>query len=357
MTRFTAPQVVRPTGLDLDFNPLNQGIDAIGNALMRRREDDINKALGAAAQERGLEGLQDEAYGRGKIDLGMRAGNILEQRKERARVAGRQAAQAAESARRFDATHKLAEERLQVQRDQAKTRKMTLLDQRNELASRLGFRPGTPEYTQIMTTGKLASGKGAELSPRAEKEIIETDDRIAAGQEVLRSLDLAIKLNPDAAGGIGAETYSNIIANLPDIGLGLGTRADKALQLNQIITQQALSQLRATFGAVPTEGERKILLEVQGSISQPPQVRAQIFARARAAAQRKLAEDQSRIERLRSGQYFQPGGGVATPTPQAPAAQSVPAAPAAPTVPQGAQAPAAPGPLPATPDNDPLGIR
>ena len=353
MTRFTPPQVVRPTGIDLDFNPLNQGIEAIGNALMRRREEEINKALGAAAQERGLEGLQQEAFGRGKIDLGMRAGDILEQRKERARQAGRQAAQTAESARRFDATHKLAEERLNVQREQVRSRKMSLLDQRNELASRLGFRPGTPEYTQIMTTGKLASGKGAELSPRAEKEIIETDDRISAGQEVLRSLDLAIKLNPGAAAGVGAETYSNIIANLPDVGLGLGTRADKALQLNNIITQQALSQLRATFGAVPTEGERKILLEVQGSINQPAQVREQIFQRARAAAQRRLQQDQSRIERLRSGQYFQPGGGQPAPASQ-PAPQSTPgvAAPAPPPPPT-----AQPTPQLTPPDNDPLGIR
>ena len=75
-------------------------------------------------------------------------------------------------------------------------------------------------------------------------------------------------------------------------------------QLNNVIMSQALDQLKATFGAAPTEGERKILLEIQGSIDKAPEVRAALFDRAKQMAQRRIAFNQAKADALRSGQYF-----------------------------------------------------
>jgi hypothetical protein len=55
---------------------------------------------------------------------------------------------------------------------------------------------------------------------------------------------------------------------------------------------------------MPTEGERKILLDVQGSSSKPPAVRKEIFARAEKAINARLKFGQEKVKRLREGTYF-----------------------------------------------------
>jgi hypothetical protein len=82
------------------------------------------------------------------------------------------------------------------------------------------------------------------------------------------------------------------------------------MELDNVVTSQALSQLKAIFGAAPTEGERKILLDIQGSASQPADVRKAIFTRARAAAERRLGFYQQRSKELRGGEFYKPSGGT-----------------------------------------------
>jgi hypothetical protein len=54
--------------------------------------------------------------------------------------------------------------------------------------------------------------------------------------------------------------------------------------LENIVLGTALTQLKAIFGAAPTEGERKILIDVQGSINKPANTRKAIWQRAQQAA-------------------------------------------------------------------------
>ncbi|MNL19054.1 hypothetical protein D3C87_1402340 [compost metagenome] len=82
------------------------------------------------------------------------------------------------------------------------------------------------------------------------------------------------------------------------------------MELDNVVTSQALGQLKAIFGAAPTEGERRILLDIQGSTSQPPEVRKAIFERARQAAQRRLDFYQQRSSELRGGEFYKPAGGT-----------------------------------------------
>lgn len=143
-----------------------------------------------------------------------------------------------------------------------------------------------------------------------QKEILETDEAIQAGENVISSLDRALKLNKTSKSGFGADFFSTIGANVPDwVPVAGGDASDIATQeLKNIVTAQALESLKATFGAAPTEGERKILLEVQGSVDQPEKVREAIFKRAQAAAQRRLAFNRDKAAKLRSGGYFTEGG-------------------------------------------------
>jgi hypothetical protein len=74
---------------------------------------------------------------------------------------------------------------------------------------------------------------------------------------------------------------------------------------------QALSQLKSIFGAAPTEGERKILLDLQASVDKTPRERALVLRRAIKLAQNRLAVFDGRAEELRSGSYYQPEGNKA----------------------------------------------
>jgi hypothetical protein len=100
-------------------------------------------------------------------------------------------------------------------------------------------------------------------------------------------------------------------------------------ELQNVVTSQVLENLKATFGASPTEGERQILLDVQGSVNKSPEVRKRIFEAARGAAERRIAFNSEKSQALRGGQYFQPGYSPM---------QTAPAAPAAPAAPQNAPA-------------------
>lgn len=74
---FRAPGYVPPPNLNLDTRPIDQGFNALGQAIGQRRERQAMEAIGQAAQTGGLNALQREAYGRGKVGMGMQAGNAL----------------------------------------------------------------------------------------------------------------------------------------------------------------------------------------------------------------------------------------------------------------------------------------
>ena len=88
--------------------------------------------------------------------------------------------------------------------------------------------------------------------------------------------------------------------------------------MNNVVLGQALSSLKATFGAAPTEGERKILVDLQASIDKTPRERKLIMDRALELARVRLTFNQQRAAELRGGTYYKPGTGLPAnqPTPQ-----------------------------------------
>lgn len=142
------------------------------------------------------------------------------------------------------------------------------------------------------------------MNSTIQKEIFEADEGAMAGQSVVQSLTRALELNDQAWSGPVADPASYA-------GSLIGNEGATATQeLKNLVTAQALDQLKVTFGSMPTEGERKILLEIQGSVNQAPEVRRVIFERALAAAQRRIIANQQKAEALRGGTYFDPGFGA-----------------------------------------------
>lgn len=155
-----------------------------------------------------------------------------------------------------------------------------------------------------------------------KKEIQEADDFVAQTQSAITSLNQAIELNRQAYAGATAGARAGIVNNT----LGAVRPQPGAIatgDLENVVTNQALSSLRATFGGNPTEGERKILMEVAGSINQPAALREKIYARALELAKQRLIFNSEKAKSLRGGTYYQPGGQPPSP---APAAAPAPAA-------------------------------
>jgi hypothetical protein len=78
-------------------------------------------------------------------------------------------------------------------------------------------------------------------------------------------------------------------------------------ELENVVLGQALSSLKSIFGAAPTEGERKILVDLQASIDKTPAERKLIIARAKALAEKRLQFNQERAQSLRNEDFYRPG--------------------------------------------------
>jgi len=194
-----------------------------------------------------------------------------------------------------------------------------------QLAAGLRQEPA-PTVTEVIKDGKAvkvdartgrvigdspAMGKGKAMSPTAQKELIQTDEEIQGGKAALTALDQAMKINDSAMGFKGAGAISSLGTLLPE---SIRPAAvDATENLDNILTAGALPQLKAIFGGMPTEGERKVLLEIQGSSSKSPAVRKQIFERAMEAATKRIEFSQKKAKALREGSYFAGDGGMETP--------------------------------------------
>jgi hypothetical protein len=179
--------------------------------------------------------------------------------------------------------------------------------------SQLGLPRGT--IAQIDEKGELkivrepkaaAGGGGAiptkDLSKDERDRIFKARDRIASSVESISGLSAARQLSNQAYEGPLAGARAQAAAALPDQIEPAG--AKETIEFDMILKQQVLPQLKTIFGAAPTEGERKILLDLQGSSSLPRAVRNKMLDNAIAAANRRMQADQEEVQSLLGGSYF-----------------------------------------------------
>lgn len=163
-----------------------------------------------------------------------------------------------------------------------------------------------------------------DLSKDERDRIFKARDRIASSSESIAGLSAARQLSGKAYEGPLAATRAQAAAALPDSIEPAG--AKETIEFDMILKQQVLPQLKTIFGAAPTEGERKILLELQGSSSLPRAVRNKLLDNAIAAAERRMQQDQEEVESIIGGTYFkttQRGGPSAPAVPKPTASPKV----------------------------------
>lgn len=189
-------------------------------------------------------------------------------------------------------------------------------------AKTLGLPEDDPAYKAFVLTGKMPKEDQQALTTTDKKAILEADDLVASSQNAIDSLTKARNLSDTANSGWFAGTRAAIGNNLPDMlvpdAISSPESSAATSDFDNAVVGNALTQLKAIFGGAPTEGERQILLDLQGSSSQPKAVRDKILERATEMAQRRLEFNKQRADGLRGGSYYKnqagaPAAGVEDP--------------------------------------------
>lgn len=161
------------------------------------------------------------------------------------------------------------------------------------------------------------------LSATEQKQIFDVEEVITSGKGAISAMQQALALNDQA--------YEGSLSGARKM-LGQAFASDDPTyvateSLDNLVTKGALESLRATFGGNPTEGERKILLELQASSGKPRAVRQEIYQRALQSAQARIDRESKRLLGLRSGEY-----GVVQGSGSTAAAPSTPSKPGKPRI-------------------------
>ncbi|AWJ88936.1 hypothetical protein Sp245p_03585 [Azospirillum baldaniorum] len=163
--------------------------------------------------------------------------------------------------------------------------------------------PSGATSTPSGTAPAMTTVRPGQLAPQDKEAIMEADKAAEAADGAIRALNDALALNRKAWGGAMAP----VAQTLGRTGVVFQEGGPATTELENIIGTQALGQLKAIFGAAPTEGERKILMDLQGSITKSADEREVIFKRSLDAAQKRLERERARAQALRSGTYYTEG--------------------------------------------------
>jgi len=148
-------------------------------------------------------------------------------------------------------------------------------------------------------TGKVILQGQPKMSPALQKEMASSEDEARAGAQSINTLKALQEQSKKAWGNAlapGASTY------LAPFSKG----AQDTVILDNMVKGEALNNLKSTFGGMPTEGERKILIEIQGSSSLPDAVRQDIYSRALKQISARTEYNRAKAQAISDGSYRDP---------------------------------------------------
>jgi hypothetical protein len=184
----------------------------------------------------------------------------------------------------------------------------------------MGFTPGTPEYaakvaelTEMQRRRELAALEGQLLAQQRMPAALinlktETEDKISSVTQAMADVKEAFELNPNSYSGSALDQMQYIPL------AALGSDAPKVVntrRIENLLGEQALGRLKTTFGAAPTEGERKILMDLQGIGAKSLEEREEIMLRLYDVLDQRRERELRRLQEITSGQYgvYQPETG------------------------------------------------
>jgi hypothetical protein len=187
--------------------------------------------------------------------------------------------------------------------DRTEANEVAKVSAREQAARSFNLDPATPEGRAFILTGKMPREDQQPLTATDKKAILEADEMVMSTEAALAAIKEAKELSPKAYEGFAASTRATIVNNTPYANT---EAAEATVNYDNAVIGQAVTQLKAIFGGMPTEGERKILIELQGSSSLPHNVRIKILERAEKLAERRLQMNKDRVDQLRGGTFYKP---------------------------------------------------
>lgn len=187
------------------------------------------------------------------------------------------------------------------------------------IAMDMGLKPGTPEFNdevrkqtelkiqrelaaiqaQIASTASSTAAAGRMSSTEINLRT-ETENNLANLNQAISDVAEAYRLNPNS--------YSGSLTDMAVRKLQETVGSDDPMIVNtrrieNLLGQQALGTLKAVFGGNPTEGERAILLELQGIGAKSLEERSEIMLRLYEVLQERQARETKRLDDILSGAY------------------------------------------------------
>lgn len=196
-----------------------------------------------------------------------------------------------------------------------------------------GYRPGTPEYQQRVaevgemlikrqtaqidalvasqgaqkTQADIAQAKldeqkkqGARLTPKELDLRVETEDAINAGTSALGALEKALELNPTTFDASLKDQAQKLLLQETQTD---HPRVKATREQENLLATQAVTQLKTLVGGNPTEGERTILLSLQGIGAKGREERKTIIENAMKAVKTRIERNKKRLTDIKAGRY------------------------------------------------------
>lgn len=169
-------------------------------------------------------------------------------------------------------------------------------------AGQLGVAQGNLAVRQA-SEGRAAAAEAKKertLTPAEIKLRDETESELNASTSALSALSKAYELNPNTFTGAGPDIVQRKALELS------GAKSEKLTNtriMENLLGSQALEQLKVIFGGAPTEGERAILLDLQGMGAKSLDERAEIIKRAAQLVRQREVRARRKLDEIRSGRY------------------------------------------------------
>lgn len=167
---------------------------------------------------------------------------------------------------------------------------------------------GVPAGPQPIIPAKPKAAKDMPAGDR--KAIFTAEDDNANLTGTVSALNRAKELNTQAFSGYGASTLGSVGTKLPGAGLLIDqNRAKATAEWDKLMSQEAIKQMADTLKGATTDFELRKFVEQLADTSTPPEIRGRILDRMLQLSERKAQINQTRMDQLRGGTYYKPGGG------------------------------------------------
>jgi hypothetical protein len=177
--------------------------------------------------------------------------------------------------------------------------------------------PGGPADPRVVRERTQAQAKPNELSAGDRRLIAQAEDELPRLRGTMETLQRAAQLNERAFTGLGAGPRSAVgnsgvplARELSELG---GGDARASSEFFSIMNQEAIKAMSETLKGATTDAEMQRFIADLGNPNTPIDVRARTIDRMQRLAQRQIQIAEDRINQMRGGTYFRPGGGPSQP--------------------------------------------